>query len=392
MPAYSKILAALVTAGLLLFLIQPLMAAPEGRLTSDLETYAQTSDQLSLVTGMALTPALTLFISGLSRARLEGDRPWYASMPFLAVLGGLLLLMTAKDFVPAVQKPLAAAEENIMIACGILGLLASVPALRSLAEPILQPLTAFLFPLAASPAQAAQAVSGPASASLPASLVSGLVYAVIWCVSNSINVICLLAPALAAPILKGFRVLLTGGLIGLNAVHPLLGLAGALLIIAVSFICLRWSFRLTVWGWLFSYDLLLRRWRRKPGTSRWPAFAGSRARKQLRIPKRSYGYLEFQNETLAFHWRPFLFFKKVRIISSPARIGRCLLEPVLAQTNERGQLQILFTFRLAHKTHEDLLARSLGTPPAADMGVRKKAVQAWAWLRGLWKNRDLSGE
>lgn len=160
---------------------------------------------------------------------------------------------------------------------------------------------------------AAEPGAAEALAGALASVAGAAVLAVVWCVSNAINVLLLVAPGFAVPVLKGFRASVAGGLAALEAVHPLLGLIAAAAVALFCALVVRWSFRLTVWGTLFSFDLLTRRWRRpdprlagRDGHPRARAFAAGRARQILRVPKRALGTLELGPGGLRFSWRRFL--------------------------------------------------------------------------------------
>ncbi|MDR1084309.1 MAG: hypothetical protein LBP22_05470 [Deltaproteobacteria bacterium] len=366
-----------------------------GSRVRDLVGFDRLSDQVSTLTGQAISPALVMFGTGVYHriTKNEDDySPWFASPIFLTVVGIILAIFLVKDFVPssAVQKPLAAVEESMMALWGLLGLIASVPFLWNKVGPALESLGSLIFPLVASTALAADIpdLAANTEGGILATTAGALIYIVVWCVSNTINILCLLAPALAAPLLKGFRLVLLGGLLGLNAIHPVLGLIGAVIIIIFSLIVFRWSFKLTVWGLLFSFDLIFRRWRRKPVQGLIPAFAGPLAKKNLKIPKRSAGYLLYENGTLLFRYRPFLIFKKQVQVPGPYFLGEGLLWPVLAVYSEKEKSKAVFAFRLAHKTHERFLCETLGAEKVIDHGFRHKYVRARDWIKGLFRGQE----
>ncbi|MDR1577410.1 MAG: hypothetical protein LBT86_04170 [Deltaproteobacteria bacterium] len=359
-----------------------------GEMIEDLGRFEIISDRLNNITGLAVSPALVLFASGLyKRATTEdGQEPWLASPWLLFILGVTLAVFFLKDVIPigAIQKPLAAVEEVSMTLWGALGLLVSTP-LWSSVKPMIEKTVVFLWPLSSSLAQAADPSTTlePSGGGFFATLAGAVIYGVVWCVSNTINIMCLVAPSLVAPILKGFRLALVGTLMGLSAIHPLLGLVAAILVIIVSLILFRWAFKLTVWGFIFTFDLLFRRWRREPDLARIQAFVGSLGAKKWKIPKRSLGYLQFNNNVLTFAYRPFLFLRKTITIPGTPTLGRQLLWPTLLLPNDQGQPRPAFAFRLALKGHEDALAKTLGVSQVADHGLRRRVVSTWRWIKGF---------
>jgi hypothetical protein len=369
-----------------------LLAQPTaGTVLKDLRDFEKSSETVSNVTGLAASPGLMLFGSGLYHylKTEQALRPWYASEIFLIVLGLILALFLSKDFLPIgpVKKPLYALEEILMVSWGLLGLAVSIPGLESI--PILENLTAVL-PWTAQTAWAADSQSTIVSGFITP--VTGFfIYIAVWCVSNTINILCLLAPSFVAIFLKGFRVTILGSLLAFNAIHPVLGLIFSLLIILGCLIFFRWSFRLTVWGILFSFDLLLRRWRKKPLPGPVPVFAGPLAAKELKIPKRTYGSLKYIGGVLTFSFRRFLIFKKQVCVPGPLHTGRNLLWPTLSKNAANGP-KTFFNFRLCHKTHESFLTQTLGTQGIVDLGIRQTVIKAKDWIMGFFRGRDDVGQ
>ncbi|MDR1873033.1 MAG: hypothetical protein LBS60_14125 [Deltaproteobacteria bacterium] len=372
-----------------------------GQKLDDLATANDLATSVHSATGLAVSPGLVLFGRGLYGYLAADDRsqvPWHSSGSFLLIAGAVLLLFLSKDFLPfePLQKLLAAAEEGVMGLWGLLAYALSVPGLASIIKPTAQEALNVVGPwFFTAAAQASDYSAGGeygGAAGLLAAFCGTIVYWVIWCVSNSINVLCLLAPSLAAPVLKGFRALLTGTILGLGAIHPLLGLLASIIVIVISIVLVRWSFKLTVWGLLFSFDLVFRRWRKPdpPSDAIW-AFASGRAKKTLKIPKRTFGRLVLADDGLFFYYRRFLLFKTRVTVDGPYAIGHRLTAPTLAIPNGQGGYSQLFSFRLSLKGHEEFLKRALGASSIEEMGILKGTKKAWAWLRDLvsHKNPDL---
>jgi hypothetical protein len=357
-------------------------------------------------TGLALAPGLALLARGIYVRMTAEDGaklPWHASEKFLIVLGCVLGLFLVKDFIPVepLQKFLAAGEEGSMMAIGLMAYAAAIPGLAGLLGPAAGKVASLAAPLLfASPAFAQGGASDPALVSALASAMAHacgtVVFAVVWCVSNSINVLLLLAPSFAAPFLKGFRLAVAGGLAGLGAVHPLLGLVGAIAVIIVCVALVRWSYKLTAWGIGFSFDLVFLRWRRPDpalsggnGTPRARAYATGAARRRLRVPKRASGILEARDGQLFFRYRRLLIFRREVPVPGPAFVLRRMLAPALAVRDPgSGRVLALFAFRLRHRGHEELLCRALGLSGTEDWGLSRAKARAFQWLKGLFKKGE----
>ncbi len=368
-----------------------------------LGTYDRVASGLQQTTGMAISPVLVMFAHGLltyATAPEGAELPWYASPGFLSFLGAFLLLILGKDAIlpDPLKSTLSAVEEAVMPVGALVGLAVVIPPLMDGLAPLLRDAAAALQPLfqtGVAYAQDGAAAAPPdpawitAASGVLASICGTALYAAVWFVSNTVNVLCIVAPGVAVPVLKSFRLAVVGLLYSLAAIHPLLGLAATLLVIFLSLLVFRWSFRFTVWGFLLTFDLLGRRWRKRPVGDRVPAFGGSGARRALGVPKRTLGWLSLSEGALVFRYRRFLLFPVTRTLRpEEATVGRCLAWPVLLRRDAGGRPRELFTFPLRLRGHEDFLARTLGADGVRDAGLRKHAGGAWAWIRGLWKGRE----
>ncbi|MDR3154495.1 MAG: hypothetical protein LBW85_09590 [Deltaproteobacteria bacterium] len=378
------------------------LAAAQGASGSGYEAAEAFGDH----TALAVAPGLMLLARGAAAYAASDDPeslPWNARPEFLAILGIALAAFLLKDFIPfePLQKLLAASEEGFMYLLGALSLGASLPSLAPLLAPLAQEAAGqaaalvFAPPAHAQAGEAAYALASgawAAAAQAVAAVAGAAVFAVTWCVANVVNVLLLVSPAFAAPVLKGGRAAAAGALAALQAVHPLLGLAASLLVVLLCILVVRWSFRFTVWGTLFSFDLLTRRWRIPDPALAWEgaglgaqAFAGHEAARLLGVPKRSLGTLRVRDGALRFAWRRFLFFAKEVQVPGPLMVFRRLAAPALGFRDPQGKVRVLFVFRLRHRGHEELLRRALGAWAVEDSAF--SPVRAWAWLKGLFGSR-----
>jgi hypothetical protein len=363
-------------------------------------------DEVRSTTGMAMTPGLILLLRGIVNYAKADDRstlPWHSRLQFILALGSLLLLFFVKDFVPfePLQKLLIAGEDNFMKILGLLAFFTVIPGLSEAVKPVVQEAVATIGPListgSAMAADSVQTVNHSFSqevvSALPgflATLVGVVIYIAVWLVSNTVIVLSFLAPGLAAPVLKGFKISLVIGMNALAAAHPLLGLAVALVIILVSFVVFGWAFRLMVWGTLFSFDLIFRRWRlpdSQDGTVK--AFAGTLAAKTLKIPKRTLGRLWLNDGSPVFSYRRFLLFQREIPVAGPYVIGRTLTAPILAVNTGSGRFRELFFFRLRHRGHEQHLKILLSAQSIEILGLLGSSKKVWAWLKALFHRRPV---
>ncbi|MDL2226435.1 hypothetical protein LJB86_02125 [Deltaproteobacteria bacterium OttesenSCG-928-M10] len=402
-----------VLALMLSLVLPPLAGAADGRASqvSQHMVYSSTvADGVSAATGTAISPLVVIFIHGLYNLITAGfkyssDLPWHAHPTVLAVLGLVLLMVFLKDTVPLgpFKKPLDAVDEGIMTGGALLSLFILLPYLTEMFLPYseLAVKTAWNW-FSAAPAWADSGFSAaPAEtgtfiqrlSGLLAALAGTVIYVVVWLVSNTINVIGLVAPGFVGTLLKSFRLALVGAIYGLAAIHPLLGLAASLLLFITCLAVAGWSFRLTVWGGIFAFDLIFRRWRGHPALSnRLPAFSGSGLAAPRRLPKRILGFIDSIDGRLVFRYRRFFIFPRT-VQLPPAEtlmIGRCLAAPFLA--DRRGGADPLIAFRLRYHGHEDFLAGRLNVSEVKDLGVTAKARGAWQWLKGLWRSGELTDQ
>jgi hypothetical protein len=350
--------------------------------------------------GVAMAPGLILLVRGIYTYVMAEPGTavmWHQDPTFLMVLAAVLALFLVKDLVPVepVQKFLAGIEEGAMILIGLVAYAAAIPGLAYLVGPTSEKAAELLAPLIFSaPAYAQAGAADPATSALASAIASvcgTLVYAVVWCVSNSINVLLLVAPSFAAPFLKGMRVAVAGGLTALGAAHPLLGLLAAAAVVLLSVIAVGWAYRLTVWGVRFSFDLVFFRWRRPDpellrgdGPPRVKAFATASAKKMLKIPKRAYGRLVARDGGLHFEYRRFGLFQRAVPVPGPGIVLHRIASPSLAVRDAGGKTLSLFTFRLRHRGHEHLLRRAVCAASVEDWGLMAQKERAMAWIRGLF--------
>ncbi|MCC8108440.1 MAG: hypothetical protein LIQ30_05200 [Planctomycetes bacterium] len=279
------------------------------------------------LTGEAINPLLGITVLGIynycrtAPELRESLPPWdqpVVWVPLLMILGLMLFNSTIGEAVPFLKMPLNAFGDFINKAGAVVVLpLVVMMFANNLARPVAEQLAAvsgMAFPVAyageAGAAGAAGLVGTAASglAWLLSALAGTAMYLAVWMTFNVIDVLILICPfpGLDA-LLKTFRLGVVGGLTALGQVWPNAGLVFAILIVAVSLVLAGWSFRLSVFGLVYSTDIIF--FRRgvlttDPGVV---AFSTSGARNRFGLPLRTLGRLTRTDRgDLAFTYRPLL--------------------------------------------------------------------------------------
>lgn len=350
----------------------------------------EAAQSLSTVTGVAISPLLGVSAVGAWKyvkhvktpEAQRGRLPWFAE-PWFWIPGLLLVgVCFAKDVMgPAVptalKKPFDIAElfENKISALLVAGLfvplMASIFGSESLDGTMLQGLGLAAF----EPIMLLNVFTVPAAI---------MIFLVVWMASHVINVLIIVSPfATVDTVLKSSRFMLLAlfTLISINL--PYVGALLSLLIILVAYFIAGWSFRLTVFGTVFAWDLVSLRSKRfapKPDAN-WMFTA----RRIDKVPVRTYGRLTREAPgKLVFRYRPFLVTaaKTASLPEGPYVVGRGLLYPdVLLREGERART--MFTLPPRYRTHEEAVAKVYGLAGVEDVGIVKGLKAVWNWLKEL---------
>src|SRR5687768_9124584 len=281
---------------------------------------------LSTITGVAISPLLGVSAVGAwhyfrADASQRANLAWYAQ-PWFWVTGLLIVaLVFAKDVFgaalpPGWKKPFDVAEliENKLSALVVAG--AFVPLFAAVFEPLQSS------SLASMGFAAADASSIYNVLVMPFAIA---VFVVVFLASHAINILIILSPwGVIDAGLKAARTALLSLLTLVSFINPWLGAIFSVLVIIVAWFIAGWSFRLMVFGSIFSWDFVtLRRTRCQPEGTEHRAFT---ARRIERTPIRSCGKLvKTASGSFEFQYRPWLVLPK-RIVKLPsgqlAEIGR----------------------------------------------------------------------
>lgn len=356
------------------------------------------AESVTQVTGTAISPLLGVSAVGAWKyvQTPENQRhllPWYCH-PWAWGSGFFLLsLVFLKDFLGTaapgiVKKPLDFAELFEDKASALVASTAFVP-LVALAMAQVDAI-----PLAQQPtAMASSAELGFASVPTLAMMENPWVrfaiytpvlmvcFLVVWLSSHAINVLIALSPfSMVDTLLKlskaGLLIMVTAA----SFIHPLLGLAICLPIIALAAYLSGWAFRFGVFGTMFGWDLLLSR-----RVTEEDVKEGVRcftARKLLGVPVRTYGTLKVNELGMhVFRHRRWLVATAQELTLEQPLDGvtKGMLHPTLTRRDMEGRARATFLLAPRYRSSEEHIGTHLGIQEITDSSLRRglKAVKVW---------------
>lgn len=348
---------------------------------------AEVARSITTISGVAVSPLLGIGVVGAyDYFRTPGEKkdrlPWYARpvfwLPALLLAGAVAL----KDFGGAVvptgwKKPLDVAETieskiSGLVATGafapLVGAIVSGGTARTahelgtlgLAVVDLTPLlNVFTIPLAMA------------------------AFFVVWLLGHVINVLILISPfGPVDALLKTLRTSLMGSLAVVHFLNPWLAALLSLLIVLIAALVAGWTFRVMVFGAIFTWDFVTRRRKRfQPAPDHNWMFT---ARRVGSAPIRTYGQLRrTEDGRLVFQYRPWLVCPQRSVELPAARyvIGRGLIYPTLLQV-EGTKSRALFALPPRYRGHEEAVARIYGVQEIRDVGLLKGLKAIWRWFSG----------
>lgn len=400
-----------LAAALLLASAAALPAAEEasrGAAATPEETHFRTGEELAksvtLVTGVPISPLLG--VSGLGALRyfrtpeaLRPQLPWYARPWFWGSGFALVFLFAANTTigaaVPGLKKPMDFVEEHE----NKLSALLATPIVLLEGKRLLDR-TGLLadLPAALGPrfGDAGLALAGGADALARPLVEVGLgalsvfCFATVFLAFHVVQVLIALSPsALLDMLLRAFRVGMLALVALATGLHPYLGAALGLTLLLISWLIAGWSFRLTVFGSVLSWDFLTGRvGGADPAAARLRVFSGRGLRG---APVRSYGELEVGAEgARRFRWRPWLVLPARTIALEPAaRLGlrRGALSPTLYRAGVVRE-PVVGRFPPRFRGREEGLAARLAVAEVTDGRIVRGFKAAWRALRELVTGGD----
>lgn len=343
---------------------------------------------ISQITGVAISPLLGTSALGAytyfkAPSGSRGRLPWYAQPWFWAPALVLVGLVAAKDMLgPAtptsLKKPIDVMEIIENKISGLIAVGAFVPLIVGIFGSDL-PGTASLDAAGAGFA----AATGSQFVNLLLTPFAMIAFVAVWLLGHVVHVLILLSPFTTVDtVLKGIRTALLATVVGTSFSSPTVGAIWALVIIVFALFLAGWSFRLTLLGGVFIFDVFSRRrrWFKPDPSSNWLFLA----RTLGEAPVRSYGRLtRTAQDSLSFKYRNFMVGKE-REVTLPAGqycVGRGFIYADLLRV-EGDDTQRLGIFPPRYKRHEEQITKIYGFAEPRDVG-----------LRGLFRAlRELLGE
>lgn len=343
---------------------------------------------LTKITGIAISPLLGVGAVGAydyfsCPADKKDKMPWYAQVKFWLPALLLVGVVALKDgcgavFPPGWKKAFDVCET---VESKVTGLVAAGAVIPSIAMVFHQQLTS-----SADPQVMQAGILGFSLTPLLNILTIPLAvtcFALVWLVGHVTNVLILVSPWGAVDAaLKGIRTSVIAFITAVNFFNPMAAALLSVIIVVIAYFIAGWSFRLMVFGSVFTWDFFsFRRRRFKPApTANWMFTA----RKIEKTPIRTYGQVsKTADGQLKFDYKPWLFLP-ARSITLPAgqyAIGRGLFYPEIL-TFEGEKTRALLALPPRYKSHETEIGEIYGIRDIRDVGLLKGLKAIWNWVTG----------
>jgi len=381
----------IVAAWLFVTVVSPLPAATTTELpTADRSPAAAVAGAVAAVTGIAISPLLGTSAYGAylyfaAPEEAKESLPWFAKVGFWLPAMLLVGAVAAKDAAGAVlppgwKKPLDVLETVESKVTGLVAAGAVVPFTMTALSRIITSGDMFATTPAALPTGLATIQLGVIDWSWLLNILTvpfGVaIFAVVWMASHAINGLILLSPwgAIDAA-LKAARTSLLALMAASAQINPWISAGLSLVVIVIAYFIAGWSFRLTTFSAIFSWDFLTGRsgrYRVKPDGNKLFAGIGLAG-----VPQRTYGRLHRQADgTLLFRYRPWLVLpeKEMKVRTDEIAVGRGAFFSTLVR---KGAEVCVLPPR--YRGHEEDLAEAY----ALSGGVQPIGLnKAWSWLTG----------
>jgi hypothetical protein len=361
---------------------------------------------LATVTGMAISPLVGVCAIGIfdyyrTPKDQRGSLPLYEKPKFWIPIGALLVLIFIKDtvggFAPLIKKPLDAIEVLLVnkAALVLVGFpvlfheVARVFGLNSVAQ-LFTMLVPPLVPVvhAASAADVGSTARAVGDAALAVvMIVFGLASMIIvWMVGQALDVLALVSPF---PFLDFLLKSIRNGILAALAVTTVIsrdaGLVFSLVIILLSFLVARWSFRILVFGVVFSWGLIRLIVFDSTTTPEEGDKVSAFSAGLKEVPKRTYGRLRLEpDRTLAFRYRPWLVCAARTVNIGPASdydVGKGLFFPSVVKSNLRADVySVVLRLSPVYRGAEEAVRVTLGLGNTRDIRWSKGLKSYWKWL------------
>ncbi len=346
---------------------------------------------VTTVTGIAISPLMGTGAYGAYQyfttpAEARATLPWYSQVSFWLPALALVGAVAAKDSLGAVmppgwKKPLDVLETIENKASGLVAAGAVVPFTMNTVSKML----IAHMPTATEPTVTTHGLAMLNVAAIDFSWLLNIltvpfgiaIFVIVWMASHAINVLILLSPwgAIDAA-LKGARTALLGLLVLSATLDPWIGAILSIVIIIVAYLVAGWSFRLTMFGSIFSWDFFtIRRARYKMKENDNKMFAGGNLPE---VPVRTYGRLRKTESGLTFTYRPWMIMP-AKTAEVPAD-GLVVAKGLFLSSVLSGEENTFFFLPPRYRGHEEELAKAYGMAGVSPAGIRK----AWSVMKELF--------
>ncbi|MDR1745233.1 MAG: hypothetical protein LBS30_05720 [Planctomycetota bacterium] len=344
------------------------------------------------LTGEAVNPLFGVTALGMynyfkAPEHLRESLPLYDQPVVWAPLACLILLMlfnsTICEAMPFLKVPLNALGDIVNKA----GAVAVLPlVIKMFADAVAQPAAehiasaaGVLFPVAHAGEAGMMSAAWMSLGWLAGAIIGLVAYAAVWLTFNVIDVLILVCPFPGVDaMLKSFRLAVMGILAGANHLSPTVAVVLAVALTAACLFVAGWSFRLSVFGLVFSSDIIFSRKRaiNEEGGTR--AFSCAGLKDARGVPMRTWGRLETNSDgELTFSYRPWLALpRREAVIGKPSDFaaGRGLLNPFLMADAGPGTPWLRLPPR--YRGGEGALADAFGLRGVTDCGAAG-AIRSW---------------
>jgi len=344
----------------------------------------EAAQAVSTLTGVAISPLLGVGAVGAwtyyrSEPVHRSNLPWFAQpwfwLPALILVTLVFIKDAAGTALPtALKKPLDVLELFENKVSGLIAAGAFVPLIATLVPAIHE---------SASLPHHGLAFIDPVGVLnlllLPLAIAA---FILVFLAGHAINVLILVSPfGLLDAALKSFRTFLMTTVLAASMANPYLGALWSVVLIIIAYFIAGWTFRLSVFGTVFAWDLMTLKHRRAP--SRTEGILAFAARKIGSTPIRTCGRL-FRDEAgrLILQYRPWLVLpaRRVALPDGDYFVGRGLLYPEIHCAKDNSS-EAWITLPPRFRTHELELARSYGLREPRDVGLRRGLKALWAWMK-----------
>ncbi len=358
------------------------------------------AEGISEITGVAVSPLLGVSVIGawtwLSAEEFERDKlPWYCQPVAWGIGLGLIALCLMKDIlgamVPAIaKKPLDWLELFENKASALMASTAFVP----------------LVAIAMSQVDRIQREAASGVAMLPMASIADsamhtpwvtvplavAAFLVVWLSSHAINVLIAFSPfGLVDTGLKLLKLGILAVVAGSAVIHPWLGAAVALVLVAIGVLMAGWSLRLMIFGMLMGRDLILDR--RADATEAKEGAKAFLARRTNGVPVRTRGVVVLDElGRPRFEWRSGFLGPKSSMPLEESSLVMCkgLVNPSIAQRPDaESRPRSLLVLLPRYRGVEEALAAHLGCREVIDNALVRGFRAAKQWFTDVFSSERL---